>query len=210
MDMPASLYATAAAFASATLHEAGGGIGALPSALKPIDPNRKLCGRALTVDSPPGDNLWIHRALLAARPGEILVCAVSGAYEHGYWGEILTVAAMARGIAGLVIDGGVRDADQMQALGFPVFSRGLCIRGTDKRLAGHGAIGEPVVIGEVTIASGDLVLGDRDGVVAIPAHRIEAVLDAAAERERKEEAIMRRLRDGEDSLTIYGWTGAPM
>ena len=120
------------------MHEAGGKIGALPSIIKPVAPAFRCCGPALTVHSPGGDNLWLHRALDVAQPGDVLVVHVSGAHEHGYWGEIMTTMAKVRGLAGLVIDGCVRDGVLLEQIGFPVFARGLCIRGTGKD---YGAIG---------------------------------------------------------------------
>jgi 4-hydroxy-4-methyl-2-oxoglutarate aldolase len=203
--MTSDLYRAAGAFSAATLHEAYGGRGALPSALRPVDRRRSLAGRALTVTCAPGDNLWIHRALLQAAAGGVLVCTVGDAYEHGYWGEILTVAAMARGVAGLVIDGGIRDADRIEALGFPVFSRCLCIRGTAKRKDAPGAIGAPVAIGDCVVNTGDLIVGDRDGLVAVRASDLGIVLRASAERETKEREIMVRLRAGDSTMGIYGW-----
>jgi 4-hydroxy-4-methyl-2-oxoglutarate aldolase len=206
MSVSADLDRAAAAFASATLHEASGGKGALPSALRPVAAQLKLCGRALTVASAPGDNLWIHRALLQAAPGAVLVCTVGGAYEHGYWGEILTVAAIAKGIVGLVIDGGVRDSDRIEALGFPVFARTICIRGTTKRQDAPGAIGEPVRIGDCLIKSGDLIVGDRDGVVVVSTDEVAATLAAAAAREAREADVLARLQRGETTLDVYGWS----
>ena len=128
-------------------------------------------GPALTVHSPGGDNLWLHRALDVAQPGDVLVVHVSGAHEHGYWGEIMTTMAKVRGLAGLVIDGCVRDGVLLEQIGFPVFARGLCIRGTGKDYGAIGWIGEPVLIGDVTVSAGDLVVGDGDGVVAVPRAR---------------------------------------
>jgi 4-hydroxy-4-methyl-2-oxoglutarate aldolase len=142
--------------------------------------------------------------LVAAGPGDVLVAEAGGRAEHGYFGEIMAVAAMARGIAGLVIDAGVRDADRIQALGFPVFARALCIRGTAKDPHAPGAIGAPVRIGEVIVNAGDLVVGDRDGLVAIPAGRIADVLDAAEARDRREAEIMARLRAGATTMELFG------
>ena len=116
------LRAAASQLSSATLHEASQKIGALPSAIKPLDPRMKCVGPALTVHSPPGDNLWLHRALDVAQPGDVMVVFASGAYEYGYWGEIMSTMAMARGMAGLVIDGCVRDASILPKVGFPVFA----------------------------------------------------------------------------------------
>ncbi|BBC30916.1 hypothetical protein SGFS_022100 [Streptomyces graminofaciens] len=196
---------TSGALSSATLHEAAGRTGALPSVIGPAFAAARVAGPAFPVASPPGDNLWIHRAVYSAEPGDVLVVDVGGGTEFGYWGEILSTAALARGLAGLVINGGVRDRDALTELGLPVFSAGLCIRGTGKDFDGTGSLGTPVRVGEVFVGRGDLVVGDADGVVVIPQADIEAVLKAAAERETKEAALMRRIRAGERTLDLYGW-----
>jgi 4-hydroxy-4-methyl-2-oxoglutarate aldolase len=193
-------------YGSATLHEAMGRKGALPFGIKPIAPTMKLCGPAVTVSSPPIDNLMLHQALYIAQPGTVFVVDVNRGYEAGYWGEIMTVAAQQRKIAGLVIDGGVRDADLIEKLGFPVFCRGLSIRGTDKKGGGH--INSPIVIGDVTVRPGDLVVGDRDGVVIIPSEEIHSTLEASQKREAKEDQIMEELTAGKSTLEIYGWPPA--
>ncbi|MCL4247916.1 MAG: 4-carboxy-4-hydroxy-2-oxoadipate aldolase/oxaloacetate decarboxylase [Anaerolineae bacterium] len=188
---------------AATIHEAIGKQGALPSALKPISPAMKLAGRAYTIDSMPGDNYLLHRAVANAEPGDVLVARMSGYFEAGYWGEILSVAAMERGIAGLVIDGCVRDADAIERLGFPVFCRGLCIRGTTKH--GDGSLNCPITINEVTIAPGDFVLGDRDGIVVVPAARVAEAAEKSEARVGKENSTFAQLRSGKTTLEIYGW-----
>jgi 4-hydroxy-4-methyl-2-oxoglutarate aldolase len=99
------LIQRASQYSTATLHEAFEKKGALPSGLKPITPEFRICGPAFTVSSPPGDNLMLHQAIYMAKPGDILVVEVSGYYEAGYWGDIMTHAAMQRGIKGLIIDG---------------------------------------------------------------------------------------------------------
>lgn len=198
-----ALVARAAARSSATLHEAGKKIGALPSFLKPCAPDVVLCGRAYPVLSPPGDNLWLHHAIYAASPGDVLVIA-TGDHEYGYWGEVMAVAAQARGIAGLVIDGGVRDSLRMLELGFPVFSAPACIRGTGKDVNGAGSLGASVMIGEVAVHRGDLVFGDADGVVVLPVDRAEAIVADGEARDAEEQEIFRRLRAGETTMEIYG------
>jgi len=188
---------------TATLHEAGGKIGALPSAIKPVAPGFRMCGPAFTVHSPGGDNLWLHRALVLAQPGDVLVVYTHGVYDHGYWGEIMTTAGKVRGLAGLVIDGGVRDANLLEQIGFPVFSRCVSIRGTGKDYGAIGWINEPVMIGNVTVGAGDLIVGDRDGVVAIPRARAADVVEKAAKREADEAAICKRIEAGETTMQIY-------
>jgi 4-hydroxy-4-methyl-2-oxoglutarate aldolase len=203
--LPADLLAAAARLPTATLHEAGRKIGALPSAIRPLAPGMRVCGQALTVHSPPGDNLWLHRALAIARPGDVLVVFASQAYEHGYWGEIMATMAQARGVAGLVIDACVRDGALLAEMGFPVFSRGLCIRGTGKDFGAIGWINHPVMIGEITVHAGDLVVGDGDGVVVLPGGQAQAIVTAGQQREQDEAAICERLKAGETTLTVYGW-----
>jgi 4-hydroxy-4-methyl-2-oxoglutarate aldolase len=152
-----------------------------------------------------GDNLWLHRAIYEAEPGDVIVASVGGEFEWGYWGEIMSSAALARKLGGLVVDGCVRDRDDLERLAFPIFSRGLSVRGTSKDAAAPGSIGQPILIGDVVIAPGDLIRGDADGVVAIPAARLSDALDRAAERERAEREIAARLARGERTLDIYGW-----
>ncbi len=203
--LPAELVATARGLPTPTLHEAGGKIGALPSVIKPVDAQFSICGSALTVQSPPGDNLWLHRALDIAQPGDVLVVSVGGAYEHGYWGEIMTTMAQVRGLAGLVIDGCVRDGALLAQIGFPVFARGLCIRGTGKDYGAIGWLNAPVLIGSVAVQAGDLVLGDGDGVVVLPQARAAEVVAKAVQREVDEAAILKRLQAGESTMQVYGF-----
>lgn len=203
--LPAELVAAAAQLPTATLHEAGKKIGALPSVIKPVAPQFKCAGSALTVHSPPGDNLWLHRALDIAQPGDVMVVFANGAYEHGYWGEIMTTMAQVRGLAGLVIDGCVRDGVLLGEIGFPVFARGLCIQGTGKDYGAVGWINHPVQMGHVVVHPGDLVVGDTDGVVVIPRDLAAEVIASGQKRETEEAAILQRLRGGESTTSIYGF-----
>lgn len=191
------------AISTATIHEAMGKTGALPPAIKPLNQNMKVCGTAFTVQTIPGDNLLLHRALAAASAGDVLVVNVSDFYEAGYWGEIMTVAALQKGIAGLVIDGCVRDAEAIEELAFPLFSRGLCIKGTTK--FGQGTLKQSIIIGDTKVRPGDIVVGDRDGVVVVPSGHLQTTIEVAKKREQKEAATMAELRNGRTTLEIYGW-----
>ncbi len=164
-------------------------------------PGAKLSGPAFTVQGAGGDNLALHHAVAAAPPGHVLFADVGGA-AFGHWGEVLTVAAQHRQIAGLVIDGGVRDVDEMRQLGFPVFSRNNSVRGTRKLFG--GALGVDIHIGGVPVRTGDLVVGDADGLVVVPRHRAAAVLDHADQRVRSESEIIAALRAGSTTLDLYG------
>ncbi len=204
-QLAAAQISRAARIGASTLHEAGGKIGALPAQIRALDPKFRVCGRALTVHSPGGDNLWLHRALAIAQPGDVMVVYASGAYDYGYWGEVMATAAQARGVAGLVMDGCVRDLTALRAMNFPVFARGTCMRGTGKDFGALGWINYPILLGDISVAAGDLIVGDEDGVVAIPSGRVDEVLNLAEQREAKEAQVMERLRRGETTLAIYGW-----
>jgi 4-hydroxy-4-methyl-2-oxoglutarate aldolase len=198
-----ALLAMAAKLSAATLHEAAHKAGALPAAIKPVDTAMRLCGRAFPVKCPPGDNLWIHRALAQAGPGDVLVVSVGEGVEFGYWGEIMGAAAKSRGISGLVISGGVRDVEALRRLGLPTFSACVSIRGTVKDRAGDGAIGEPVRIGDIAISRGDLVVGDADGVVVLTPDVACAAVVASFARDEQEAAIIERVRAGALTLDVY-------
>jgi 4-hydroxy-4-methyl-2-oxoglutarate aldolase len=195
--------ATLAQLGSATVHEAYGRRGALPCAIKPVWAGARVFGRAFTVACAPADNLWLHRAIYAAAPGDVLVADVGGHREAGYWGELMTYAAQRRRLGGLVIDGGVRDVERITALGFAVFASAICIRGTTK--GEHaGSIGGGVQIGEVAVATGDTVLGDADGVVVVSAAELAAVTEAALVRAEHEREILHRLAGDASTLELFG------
>jgi len=159
---------------------------------------------AFTVQLPPGDNLGLHRAIYAAAPGDVLVAHAGGQIEYGYWGELLNEAATVRGLAGLVIDGGVRDVERLRTGSFPVFAANICLRGTVKDPTAGIELNRTIRIGDVTVRPGDLVVGDVDGVVVLPAGDAEDVLRRSAERDRREESVIQRIRAGESTLAIYG------
>lgn len=194
-------------FSAATICEALGNKGYLPSAIKPIAKGMKVCGPAYTVQTMPRDNVLLHRAYAYAQAGDVLIADCSGFYEAGYWGDLMSLGAKTKGINGLVIDACVRDADDIEAMGFPVFSRGLCIRGTSNH--GDGTLNEPIIIGGVLINPGDIVVGDRDGVVIVPQNKIEETIEKAMAREAKEERTREELRKGRVSIDIYGWNSPP-
>jgi 4-hydroxy-4-methyl-2-oxoglutarate aldolase len=205
MRLDAAVIDAAARIGAATLHEAGGRIGVMPSAIKPVVAGTMLCGPAVTVHSPGGDNLWLHRAIYVARPGDVLVVHVSGEHDFGYWGEIMSCAAKARQLGGLVIDGCVRDGAILKDFEFPVFARGLCIRGTGKDFGARGWINFPVLFGNLTVQAGDLVVGDTDGIVVVPAEGAAAVVASAQRRDAKEADILQRIRAGERTLELYNF-----
>jgi 4-hydroxy-4-methyl-2-oxoglutarate aldolase len=185
---------------AATVYEAQGACGALDSGLKPLDPASRLVGPALTVDMRPADNLMLHYALLKAKPGDVLVVDAKGFMEAGPWGDVLTEAAMARGVAGLVLHGAVRDAEAIVRMGFPVFCRGLSIKGTGKHQPGR--LNVPVCIGDALVRPGDIVVGDRDGLVMVEADAVERVLASAQAREAKEAGFRRAIANGSSTVEL--------
>jgi 4-hydroxy-4-methyl-2-oxoglutarate aldolase len=194
----------AARLSAATAHEAAKRRGALPAGIKPIASDMYVCGPALPVRCPAGDNLWIHKALAVSAPGEVLVvdCGADGR-GYGYWGEIMATAAIARAAAGLVITGGVRDTCRLIEMALPTFAGAVTVRGTGKDHAGDGAVGEPVRIGEVVVRRGDLVIGDADGVIVLPAAEADAIVAAGLHRDADEAAILEKLAGGALTIDVY-------
>lgn len=187
---------------TATLAEAWPATRIVTAPLAPLANGMVLAGPALTVRCKPGDNLALHLAIAAASPGDVLVVDYGGSVDSGPFGEIMALACQLRGIAGMVIDGAVRDSAQIAGLGFAVFARGLNIRGTAKD--DRGTVGVPVTIGGITIAPGDIVLADADAIVTLAAADLPAAAGAARLRAAKEQMMMDRLRQGETTLSILG------
>jgi 4-hydroxy-4-methyl-2-oxoglutarate aldolase len=194
-----------AAFSAATVHEAIGRRGALPARIRPLGPGMRVCGPALPVFCPAGDNLMLHAAIEEAPPGSVLVVDHEAAAEDGPFGDVLAAACRARGIAGLVIDGCVRDAAALRAEAFPVFCIGVCLRGTTKTRC--GTVGAPIRLGDVVVRRGDAVLGDEDGVVVVPATEVAQAAAAACAREAGEAALREALAEGALTLDLLGLRG---
>ncbi|MFJ3214103.1 4-carboxy-4-hydroxy-2-oxoadipate aldolase/oxaloacetate decarboxylase [Streptomyces flaveolus] len=187
---------------TATVYEANGQRGAFDTGITPLDPSRTMAGTAVTLDLPPADNWYIHLALLEAGPGDVLVVDAKGYLEAGPWGDVLTCAAQQRGLAGLVIDGAVRDSRDIIASGFPVFARGLSIKGTTKAVPGR--INVPVRVGGVHVEPGDIIVGDADGLVRLPVDEVDDALAASEGRAAKEAGFRDRIRAGETTLDLLG------
>lgn len=188
---------------TSTLCEASGLPCALDCAIRPVWPGAAVAGPAYPLRCAPGDNLAIHIAVDAVPPGHVLVVDASG-FIAGYWGEVLAVAAAARGVTGIIIDGGVRDIDALERRKFPAFSRGIAMRGTVKFHA--PSVGEPIIVANVLVSPGDLIVADADGVLSIPQAHVARTLAVARQRTDKEAAIMKRLQVGETTLDILGLT----
>lgn len=199
---PREAIASLGRFGVATIHEAQGRHGYLGPSLRPIFPGAHMAGSALTVSVPPCDNWMIHVAVEQCQDGDILVVAPTSPSDARYFGELLATALDVRGVRGLVIDAGCRDVVELQAMGFPVWSRYISATGTVKETLGD--VNLPVVCGAQTVHPGDVIVADDDGVVVVPRARAAAVAQASAEREQREAEIRSRYRDGELSLDRGG------
>ncbi len=209
MSQPADAAATASqllAHGTATLGESGAR--RMRNRIRPVWPGAEVAGPAVPVRCTPGDNLGIHVGITRAAPGSVLVIDVGDEPELGYWGEVLTTAAETAGIAGMVIDGCVRDVDALAAHGFPVFSAGIALTGATKDRP--GSVGHPVVVGEVHVDAGDWVVGDVDGVVVVPHATLADVLAAAQHRTDKEAVLFDQLQAGRTTIDLLGLDPTPI
>lgn len=191
---------------AATLGESGGR--AMRSRIRAAWTGARLAAPAFPVQCTPGDNLAIHVAVAEAPSGFALVVAVGDQPELGYWGEVLTTGAQARGLTGLVIDGGVRDVSALAAHEFPVFSTMIALRGATKNRP--GAIGGSVTVGDVEVHEGDWVVGDADGVTVVPGRALSDVRAAGRARAAKEETYFAALRTGATTMSLLDLDGSPI
>lgn len=189
---------------TATLHEAYGQKGAFYANIRPIRPGMKLAGPVVPVKSSPGDNIIVHKAIYVALPGDVLLVDTGNYTEGGFWGGIMTEAAIQQKIAGLVTDGSVRDTDEIAKMGFPVFSGGISIKGTAKNCL--GTINHALVFSGIFINPGDLIVADSDGVVVIARQEVPEVVKKAIQREEKERRGIEEIRNNWTTLDIYGFS----
>jgi 4-hydroxy-4-methyl-2-oxoglutarate aldolase len=203
--VPAQVVKEAAAYQAAILADVAGRRGALDGRIKAVRPDMKLAGTALTVEVRPGDNLMIHAAMSLAKPGDVIVVDGKGDLGSALMGTIMMTACQQLGIAGVVVDGAVRDTLEIEEMGFPVFAAGYNPNGPTKSIAGR--IGHPVSVGGVTVRSGDFVLGDADGVVVVEREKIAGLLPLAAKKVADEAARIEAIKKGD---TAAKWLTAAL
>lgn len=170
--------------------------------IKPIFEGIRLCGPALTIQSMSGNNLMSHLSLTFAKPGDVLVIDARGYLGNAVWGGVQTAYALKRGVAGLVVDGAIRDVEDMRRTRFPVFCRGVTPAGPHKGWA--DSVNVPIQCGGIPVQPGDLVVGDDDGVAIVPLKHVEKVYKESVERMKKEETWLEKISKGQSSLDAVG------
>lgn len=200
-----ALVQQAAEFQAAILADVAGRRGAMHGRIAALRPRMKIAGTALTVDVRPGDNLMIHAAIALARPGDVLVIDGKADQTSALMGTIMMTACKKLGIAGVVVDGAVRDSLEIDEMDYPVFAFGTNPNGPTKNVPGR--IGHPISCGGVTVRSGDLIVADADGVVVIERERVEALLPQARKKVADE---ARRIEQIQQGHTSAAWLDAAL
>jgi 4-hydroxy-4-methyl-2-oxoglutarate aldolase len=195
-------YAELAALGTATVHEAYGRLGLVDVPLQLIVPGSRAAGPARTVLCGQDDNLMVHAAIASAEQGDVLVLTMPRPGPVALVGELLATQAKVRGVAAILVDGAVRDVEELVELGLPIWARFVRVRGADKAVPGE--LDEAIDVGGVTIEAGDAVVLDADGAVAVQAEHVEEVLIAARERAEREHVKRAKLEAGELSYDLDG------
>ena len=190
--VPADIVAKAAMFQAAILADVAGRRGTLNGRIQPLSPTMKCAGPALTVEVRAGDNLMIHAAIMVAKPGDILVIDGKGDLSCALMGAIMMNQCRALGLGGVVVDGAIRDSEELRALGFPVFAAGANPNGPTKFVPGR--LNWPVSVGGIAVHPGDLIVGDADGVVVVERTKAASLLPLAAKKLDDETARIAAIR----------------
>ena len=174
----------------------------MAAAISPLAPSMRIVAQARTVKCMAADNSALHAAIGVCQPGEVIVCDAMGFTDNAVFGGLLARSAVDRGLAGLVIDGSVRDIEEIIDFGFACFTRGVVPSGPHK---GHGGyIDGALACGGVSVRSGDLIIGDADGVTVVPYAAIDETLEKARAILAKEEGALKSLAEGGSLAAVYG------
>lgn len=194
MSATADDYAELARLGSATVYEAAGREGLIDADFTQVVPRSRVCGPARPVRCGQDDNLMVHAAMAAARPGDVLVLTMPEPRPVALVGDLLATQAKVHGVAALLIDAAIRDVEELAELGLPIWARWVRIRGAEK--TEPGTIDEPVSVGGARIAAGDAIVLDADGAAVVAAARIPEVVAASRAREEKERVKRAKLQAG--------------
>lgn len=200
------LIAEAGTLGIADLHEALGAVAGrmalMSPRMRPLSAGIRISGPAVTAYNYPGDNLMLHKALQLAEPGDVLVLTNGGGTQGALWGELAARYATRKGLAGVIVEGSIRDTDELRAMRFPVWSTAISPSHPDKR--SPGAVNMPIVCDGALVNPGDVIVADGDGVLVVPRDRLEAVVEAARMRQSKEAGLKERIAAGESLFDIFG------
>lgn len=191
----------------ANIGDARGRFGCMSWMIKPMNPDMRICGPALTVQTYRADNLAIHVALKMARPGDVLVIDAGGIYDTGLWGGLMNQMARQKKLGGIILDGGVRDSQELAASDFPVFARAVSPQGGFK--ASPGSVNVAISCGDVPVLPGDLVVGDADGIVVVPSGKTKEILEKSLAVVEKEKELRERMVKGETLYSLLKLDGVP-
>lgn len=169
-------------------------LGAMDSGIRPVWPSPRVIGSALTVWCHSADNLMAHKALSIAQPGDIVVVNTQGNTSNSPFGELLATSAVKSGVRAVIVDGTVRDAEGLEALGLPVYARGLSPNGCNKD--GAGEVGSVIACGGVAVRPGDVIVADRDGVTVVPLEDAVEVARLALEQVHREQKRLAEIEKG--------------
>ncbi|UYQ73539.1 RraA family protein [Pelagibacterium flavum] len=190
----ATVIKRASALPVANVSDCMGRMFAGGASLRPMHRDGLLAGPALTVRCRPGDNLMLHKAVDMAKPGDVIVCDAGGDTTNALIGELIIAHARKRGVAGFVLNGAIRDYQAIRSDDYPVFAVGITHRGPYKN--GPGEIGFAIAIDGMTLEAGDLIMGDGDGVLALPRLQAQAILDRAEKKKQAEDVQMASTLEG--------------
>lgn len=195
--VPAALLKRLGKFPAAIIGDVLGRRSLMAADIRPVNPARRLCGPALTVETRAGDNLMVHAALALARPGDVLVIDAHGDVSTAIMGGLMGLAAEKIGLGGVIIDGALRDRDELFAFKVPYYCKAFTPCGPDKD--GPGQVNLPISCGGVTIQPGDAIVGDADGIVVVPRAMAAAAAEAAAVKLASEKKRIVEIKRGQHS-----------